>query len=210
MSSIPSGHGSAPLIIGRTTALGDRGALAFEDGILVERGIDAPYVEHWSRTAGGEATGARIARDGNRDVRTVLSWPAKPSFTRAAAPTRCPWRHILLNWFDGAASRQAAQDLFDCEISFGRRHGSDWRIDRSTHCFREGATLAPAFDSVAGSLVIDDVAPDGTPIKRTWRVIAHEGTSPLSRWFGSDGANVMPLPSQRTQNRTIKTFGAAR
>ena len=117
----------------------------------------------------------------------------------------------LRELIDGAASLQAAQDIFDCEISFGHRDaGDDWRIERSSHCFREGAMLAPAFDSVAGSLVIDDVAPDGTPIKRTWRVIAHESTSPLSRWFGSDGADVVPLPSQRTQNRMIETFGGAR
>ena len=192
------------------TGMADRGALEFEDGVLVERGIDAPYVEHWSRTASGEAMALALALATEMGTSGCLVVAGDAFIYARGRATALPRGATLSERIDGAASLQAAQDIFDCELSFGRRHAGAWRIERSSHCFREGAALAPAFDSVAGSLVIDDVAPDGTPIKRTWRVIAHEGTSPLSRWFGSDGGNVMPLPSQRTQNRTIKTFGAAR
>ena len=79
--------------------------------------------------------------------------------------TALPPGATLNELIEDAASLQAAQDIFDCEISFGHRRGGDWRIERSSHCFREGATLSPALDGVAALLIVDDVTPEGKPIR---------------------------------------------
>jgi len=171
--------------------LGDRGALAFEGNILVERGIEAPYIEHWSRAHGGEAMALMLATDGGTPGCLVA---VGDSFIYArgreiALPLGAAFSQMVAD----ADSLRAAQDLFDCEISFGRRRGEDWRIERSSHCFREGAALAPVFDEAAGTLSIADVTPDGAPMRRTWRVTAQEG-APM-RCFAP--------------NRTLEIAGAA-
>ena len=161
--------------------LGDRGALAFEGDVLVERGIDAPYVEHWVRAHGGEGMALMLASDAGTPGCLVA---VGDSFIYARGRENALTAGtILAQLVEAAASLQAAQDLFDCEISFGRRHGHDWRIERSSHCFREGASLAPAFDAAAGTLDIADVTPDGAPLRRRWRVTAQEGAPAC--WFGS-------------------------
>jgi hypothetical protein len=159
--------------------LGDSGALTFEGSILVERGIEAPYIEHWQRAHGGEAMALALVSDSGTPGCLVA---VGDSFIYARGrATALPFGSALAQLVDDAASLQAAQGLFDCEISFGRRHGNDWRIERSSHCFREGASLAPVFDVAAGTLSIADGTPDGAPIRRTWRVTAEEGAP--SRWF---------------------------
>ena len=65
-----------------------------------------------------------------------------------------------------------------------------------------------AVDDVARTLVIDDLSRDGAPIRRTWRVLAREGATPLSRWFASDAVHARPHPSPPTGN--LEMSGAAR
>lgn len=182
--------------------LGDRGALAFEGDILVERGIDAPYIEHWLRAGAGDAMALTLATEAGTPGCFVA---ADDSFIYARGratvlPLGAKFSHLL----DGAASLQAAQDLFDCEISYGRRHGSDWRIERSSHCFREGASLAPVFDAAARSFSIADNTPNGAPMRRTWRVAAQEGAP--ARWFPRLGTG----GTQRPHNGILDMAGAAR
>ena len=191
------------------TGAADCGALVMDRNILIERGIEQHYTELWSRSCAGDDA-MTLALQGETGALGCLVVAGDAFIYARGRATALPRGATLSELIDGAASLQAAQDLFDCEISFGRRRAGGWHIERSSHSFREGATLAPAFDGVAGSLVVGDVAPDGTPIKRPWRVIADEGVSPLSRRFGSDGADVVPLPSQREQDRTTETCGAAR
>lgn len=193
------------------TGVADRGALAFEDGILVERGIELPYVEHWSRqSAGGDAMALVLATETGMPGCLVTAGDAF-IYARGRATT-LPQGATLSGLIDGAASLQAAQDIFDCEISFGRRHAGDWRIERSSHCFREGATLSPTLGGVTGSLIVDDVTPEGAPIKRAWRVAEHESTrgASLSVWFRPNGGEDMPRPQDRMQNRTTETFETVR
>lgn len=191
------------------TGTADCGALVMDGNILIERGIEQHYTELWSRSCAGDDA-MTLVLQGEAGALGCLVVAGDAFIYARGRATALPRGATLNELINGAASLQAAQDLFDCEISFGRRRAGGWHIERSSHSFREGATLAPALDSVAGLLTVGDVAPDGTPIKRTWRVIADEGVSPLSRCFGSDGADVMPLPSQREQDKTIETCGAAR
>lgn len=195
------------------TGVADRGALAFEDGILIERGIELPYVEHWVHEPGSDKVLAlSLATESGTPGCLVL---AGDYFIYARGrPVPLPRGVTLNQLIDDAASLEAAQDLFDCEISFGRRQMQDdsgnWRIGRSSHCFREGAALSPALDSAGGILVIDDVTPEGASVKRTWRVTASESTveTPLSLWFELDGAHDAPQSSEPTQNMTTETLGA--
>ena len=190
------------------TGIADRGALSFEDGILVERGIEQPYLEHWSRRPGADkAMALSFATEAGTPGCLVVAGDA---FIYARGRTAALPRGATLNQLiDDADSLQAAQDLFDCEISFGRRHGSEWCIERSSHCFREGAALLPVLDCVAGSLVIDDVTPNGARMRRGWRITEYESTneSPLSLWFAPDDAS---RPSKSEQSITTKTLGVAR
>jgi hypothetical protein len=172
--------------------LGDRGTLAFDDGMLVERGIDAPYVEHWERAHGGEAMALLLESDTGTPGCLVAVGDSF-IYVRGRAKS-LPVGAILARLVDAAASLRAAQDLFDCEISFGRRQAGDWRIARSSHGFREGAALAPMLDAAAGSLSVADVMPDGEPMRRAWRVTAQEGVS--SRWFASNRALEMAGATQ--------------
>ena len=179
--------------------LGDRGALAFEDGILVERGIAAPYLEHWSRTHDGESMALVLASDAGTPGCLVAVGDIF-MYARGRATT-LPAGSVLPQLVEDAASLRAAQDLFDCEISFGRRSGGVWRLERSSHCFREGAALAPRFDAAAGTLAIADVTPDGAAMTRTWRVTAQEGDP--SRWLAAASA-------ARTLDRTLEMTGVSR
>jgi hypothetical protein len=192
------------------TGMADRGALAFENGILVERGIDVLYTEHWScRSATGALMALLLATETGTPGCLVAAGDA---FIYARGRTISLPRGTTLNQLiEGAPSLEAAQDIFDCEISFGRRFAGNWRIERSSHCFREGALLSPVLDSAGGRLVIDDVTPEGTRIKLAWRITGHESTidAPFSLWFGSKVADGGPQPSEATQRMITETFGVA-
>lgn len=186
------------------TGLADRGALAFEDGILVERGIDMPYVEHWLREAGTDnAMALSLATEAGIPGCLVVAGDAFIYARGRAVPL--PFGGALDQLIDGAASLNAAQDLFDCEISFGHRknggRGGGWRIDRSSHGFREGALLSPALDGANGFLFVNDVTREGVPIERAWRIAEYESVpdAPLSSWFGPDGVQGAP-PNATTES----------
>jgi hypothetical protein len=162
------------------TGRADRGTLAFEGGILVERGIEFPYIEHWVREAGrDEAMALSLTTEAGVPGCLIVAGDAFIYGRGRATPL--PAGATLTELIDGAASLKAAQDLFDCEISFGRRRtgdkAGDWRIECSSHGFREGAALSPTLDSVNGLLCINDVTPDGARFERVWRITEQESTA---------------------------------
>ena len=186
------------------TGIADHGALAFEDGILVERGIDLPYLEHWSRPVVAKDAMALLLTTEAGIPGCLVVAGAAFIYARGRA-VALPRGVTLPQLIDSAASLQSAQALFDCEISFGRR-ADGWRIERSSHCFREGARLAPALDGASGVLVIDDVTPEGASLKRAWRFTADESTidAPLAHWFAADAAH------EPAAKATTATIGASR
>ena len=183
------------------TGMADRGTLAFEDGILIERGVDLPYVEHWSRQSGTEDALALSLATKPAAAPGCLVVAGDAFIYARARSVPLPRGENLSELVDGAASLEAAQDLFDCEISFGRRHGGNWRIERSSHCFREGAMLSPELDSAGGALVIDDVTAAGARLQRVWRIAEVESAiaAPLSHWFGSRVEQHQPGRSKAMQ-----------
>lgn len=186
------------------TGAADHGSLAFEGAMLVERGIDLPYVEHWSREPQTDQAAMALWLTAEKALPfgcLVVTGDAFIYARSRSAPL--PPATKLAQNIDNATSLQAAQDLFDCEISFGRRHRSDWRIERSSLCFREGAALSPVLDHAAGTLVIDDVSPTGMPMQRRWRIAACESTrgAPLEHWFGSAAPLACSDPSNLRPQR---------
>jgi hypothetical protein len=103
-----------------------------------------------------------------------------------------------------------AQDLFDCEISFGRVRDKQWRIERSNLPFREGHRLRPDIEPGTGSLVVDDIAADGSSIRRAWQIVSYAGTSakPLRQWLMSAEVGNKNLADD--DPNPLPKFGAAR
>ncbi len=187
------------------TDVADVGALAFDGDILVERGVERAYTELWSRASAGEPTMAlTLAADTGAAGCLVVAGDVFIYARGRAAPL--PRGGTLGELVDDSPSLQDAQDLVDCEISLGVRRGGDWRIARSSHCFREGTTLAPAFDGAAGRLVVNDLTADGTPLQRVWRITGEESSIdlPLSVWFCSE----RHMPAEPAHRGTKEAMGA--
>jgi hypothetical protein len=193
------------------TGVADRGSLAFEGDILVERGVELPYVEHWHREPGSErdVLALWLFADTPRPVGCLVA--AGDAFIYARSRVqKLPRLTTLTALLDAALSLEESQNLFDCEISFGRRSRGGWVIQRSNLPFREGQNLAPQVDSAAHVLALDDLDLSGAPIKRCWRIAACESTKgrPLDHWFGSE----RPTSALRhsSQESSPKRFGAVK
>lgn len=183
------------------TGVADRGTLKFEGDVLVERGVESPYVEHWQREsrAGENAMALRLVSGDPLSFGCLIAAGDAFIYARSRA-MHLPRNTTLHQLVSDAGSIEAAQNFFDCEISFGRRRGARWEIERSSLPYREGQTLAPALD--AASLVIGDVAPTGAASKRAWRIAACESSAadPFFHWFGlesrSDAAGAVGLAAR--------------
>jgi hypothetical protein len=170
----------------------DRGHLAFEDDVLIERGVEAPYIEHWVRERPTEEVMAlSLTADAQRIGCLVLAGGAF-MYARARS-VKLPHGADLTACLKAIGSLEEAQDLFDCEISLGRVRDRQWRIERSSLPFREGHRLRPGIEDETGGLMIDDIAADGSFIRRAWQILSYEAMTakPLRRlltaedWAGS-------------------------
>ncbi len=136
-------------------AFPDAGRFWFEGEVMVEEGRDLPYIEHWHREP---QASQRCAGIGLRDAETGLAGilvRAGDLFMYARARA-CdfPPRLNLPQHIRTVASVRDAQDLIDCEISFGRISAADWRIEHSSLPFKEGpcpCSRRPSISSTADS-----------------------------------------------------------
>ncbi len=124
----------------------DAGTLAFEGGILVERGRDIDYLEHWQREPSDPIApfGACALRARHTGVSAVLL-RVGPHFmwARGRAAALAPGRS-LRDCVAGADGIAAARAMIDCEISYGRVDAGGFEIAASTLPHRTGARLEPA------------------------------------------------------------------
>ncbi len=158
----------------------DRGHLAFDGCVLIERGVEAPYTEHWSREpTSADAAALLFADDAAARIGCLIAIGHAFMFVRSRG-ARLPPGADLAGCLEGARSLTAAQDLFDCEISFGRVTDGDWRIERSSLPFREGHALKPEADGKSGTLLLDDVTPEGSLMRRAWRIARAESVGARS------------------------------
>lgn len=166
--------------------ISDRGSLEFAGGILIERGIDLPYIEHWARQSPQSEPVMALALTTEAALPIGCLIASGTSFIYARSRVSpLPRNTTLQQLVAESDSIEAAQDLFDCEISFGRIRGDRWQIERSSLPFREGHFLAPTVDPALSTLVIDDIARGGVAIKRAWHISRYEGDEPFRHWFGT-------------------------
>lgn len=149
----------------------DRGTLTWQGNTLVEQGYDVAYIEHWRRDAGRapHATAMHLTNVATGVTGLLVCAHDRFAFARGRAVPLAGAAH-LSHLVREAPSREAMQDLVDCEISLGST--DDWRIERSTLPWRIGATLAPQRNGK--HLLTDDVAPSGQVERQAWTIFNWE------------------------------------
>jgi len=173
------------------TETADSGRLYFDGSIMVEEGRYVPYIEHWSRGSASTmpCAAARLRDEISGADGILVRVGSTFMYARAGASASLPAGTHLRDHVAGAASLAAARALIDCEISFGRITGSDWRIERSSLPYREGALLAPDLDTHRGSTA--DVAADGSEIRRAWEILESESDATV---LGATAERVNDMP----------------
>ena len=190
----------------------DRGHLAFENGVLIERGVEAPYIEHWFREPHSEEV-MTLSLTADAPSRTGCLIVAGEAFMFARSRSvPLPPGADLTECLKTARSLAEEQDLFDCEISFGRVRDHQWRIERSSLPFREGQALRPDIAAGTGSLLLDDVTTEGSAIRRAWQIASYEGTSakPLRQWLMPEPAAGSGSLGRNESDPLLPKFGAVR
>ena len=157
------------------SAVADAGSLHWEEDVLVETGRDIGYVEHWHRdsTAATLPVAAAVLRDADADTAAALL-RVGPMFMFArdrALPLAGP--QSLNECVAGAATLRQAQQLVDCEISFGRALPAGFLIGASTLPWRIGALLEQRI--ARSQLTTLDCATNGSAITRRWEIVDVEG-----------------------------------
>ncbi|MCX4751559.1 hypothetical protein OG455_39690 [Kitasatospora sp. NBC_01287] len=162
-------HPSAPLP--------DAGTLRREGGVLVEKGLHEPYLEHWEPVERSpRSSAAALLTDPAAGCAGVLvragSWfcYARDRSVPLPAP-RVP----LVEQVRGCADHAAAVALLDCEVSIGRVRADRWEIVSSTLPQRIGAQLRPELSGAGDRLRIRDTDPRGLARPRDWELVRIEG-----------------------------------
>ncbi|HEX7776613.1 MAG TPA: hypothetical protein VF449_08805 [Parvibaculum sp.] len=156
----------------------DMGRLWFENGMMIEEGKDIAYIEHWHREMLDRKPSCAVRlNDAAAGCRGYLLRHGPLFMYARARAARVPANIHLTDCVAGAASRQAAQDFVDCEISQGVVTSAGWIIQRSSLPFREGRRLSPAMaPGRESSFFTADVAPGGAAMTRRWEVLDMQGT----------------------------------
>ncbi len=153
----------------------DAGSLSWQGDVLVERGRDIGYLEHWHRDA-SRATQPLCALPLSAiDAATpAVLLRLGPDFMFARDRAVVPSAHRTLSeCVLQASTLLQAQQLVDCEISSGTVTADGFRILASSLPYRVGDLIAPRLDGEA--LSMQDRAGDGRHIRRRWRITASEG-----------------------------------
>jgi hypothetical protein len=153
----------------------DRGLLERDGDVMIEAGYHSPYIEHWRAESGPPPLYALRLRDSAAGCAGQIV-RAGDLFSYARGRAAClPELADLRACIAGAGSVALAQDMADCEISFGAVTAAGWTIERSTLPFREGrrlfADLSPDLDRFEA--LDRDVT--GHDFTRRWAVTAVEG-----------------------------------
>lgn len=130
------------------SALPDAGHARFRDGMLVETGIHADYLEHWHKVAGSD--------DGFAVFRHIDA--GRPSWLLVAGQCVMYVRprdqgFAGAGWGQGEALRRQ----LDFEISFGERTLHGWTIRHSTLPWREGKSITVTLREHNEDAIIFDI-----------------------------------------------------
>jgi hypothetical protein len=154
----------------------DRGRLIRDGDTMIEEGYDRPYIEHWHPAAEAAApTYALRLRDAvNGCMGHIVRVGALFMYARGRAVS-LPSADDLAACLALAGSLSEAQDMVDCEVSFGTVTGAGWTITHSSLPFREGQRLDMQLTADMGRVQASDLTADGRPMRRSWNIVAAEG-----------------------------------
>lgn len=153
------------------TGAADAGSLEMADDVLIERGRDERYLEHWRRNVSpglppAEAFALRDVVDGRAAYLVRVGDVFMYARDRIQAlPAGCS----LIDLAMSAQTLGAAQDVVDFEISKGVvLDGGAWPITRSSLPYREGCDLTVKIDVARTRISSSDSRPDGRAFLRNW------------------------------------------
>jgi hypothetical protein len=153
----------------------DAGSLWWESGVLIEKGRDIDYVEHWRRdesaTVRPAASIALVEKNSGTGGRLLRVGPWF-MYARDRAVT-LPQHTTLSECVSAAPTLSHAQTLLDCEISFGSVTPKGLLITASSLPFRVGDLLGQHLGS--DTLTTTDRDPDGGTHMRRWDITEREG-----------------------------------
>lgn len=147
----------------------DAGYLSFADGVLIERGRDIPYIEHWHHSSPNLSPHFAIRMRDEAGLDGFLVRVGEIFMYVRNRGTALPHGGSLSDLVE-TSSPDIARALLDCEISLGRVRDGKWLIGRSSLPFRMGTDLAPEFGGDGNSLNIHDVSSSGDPFARRWTI----------------------------------------
>lgn len=148
----------------------DAGYLAFSNGILIERGRDVPYIEHWHHTSSEFDPHFALQMRDETGISGFLVRVGEIFMYVRNRATALPHGGSLTELVK-AASPDVARSMLDCEISLGRVRNGRWQIERSSLPFRVETDLAPEFSSGSETINIRDVTAAGEPTTRRWTIV---------------------------------------
>ena len=171
----------------------DEARCAVDGDVMVEDGLHADYQEIWRRvpaSAGPLAAFALEEAAGPGGLLVMAGDHLMEFRARPGAPLTGASLAELVEAQLAAGDRAEAEALLDTEICYAAREGEGWRVQLSSHPWREGRLMWPAggarFDEATGRLQASDG--DGTKI---WRLLdANVPASALGRLMA--GAQVAP------------------
>lgn len=148
----------------------DVGHMMFEPTRLVEKGVQADYLEHWCRLPDSDNGFAVLRR-----VTAEEPLAAPDEFLMVAGRYVMHVRDRASAWPPAIRPGATLSELvrpehagwLDLEISFGERTGSGWRIRHSTLPWREGESVDLRMNRVEESFVT--MLWNGVPAR--WRII---------------------------------------
>lgn len=153
----------------------DAGSLWWEDGVLIEKGRDIAYTEHWHRDDSAEveptvSLALCEKSDGiNGRLLRVGSWFMYARDRAAALPEHTS----LSECVSAAPTLSHAQALVDCEVSFGLVTRDGFLITASSLPYRIGDLLSQQPDS--DTLTTEDRDAYGSTRMRRWDITEREG-----------------------------------
>jgi hypothetical protein len=153
----------------------DAGSLRWQGEVLVERGRDIDYVEHWHRdtSAPAQPTAAVALRDACANTPAALLRVGTVFMFARDRTAVAAGQRTLGECVAGAPTLRHAQQLVDCEISFGKALPAGLQITESTLPYRIGNVLDLHF--IGDGVAMMDRAPNGAAVTRRWEITASEG-----------------------------------
>lgn len=156
----------------------DRGKLWHDGNVMIEEGVDIPYIEHW-HTVPLELMpllGLRLRDEKDGTAATLLRVGSLFMFVRDRK-IKLPADKTLLDCLKDASSLSEAQAMLDLEISQGAVTTRGWIIQRSSLPFRETDNMGLGGDLLREDRVSTlDRDCQGRPRERVWLVESMEGS----------------------------------